>query len=275
MPSILKRFTGPDAVPYQFPPAQTLGGAPKPPPPAAEPDTFSNGGFDRIITKEVDTPPFERAAPPANPVEFAQVQSEALLEDARREATSLLAQAKLDAEAEIANLREQARQDGYRTGYAEGLKNAIFEGRQQRIEQAEELGKEVKVFLEKANYTHDELLDQTRSELKDLSLTIAEKVIRVSLKSSGDVVARMIQTATEKMKRKEWVHIYVADCDSKGIAKIAPQLTESLSYLSDHVKLVPMANDESGTCIIETPDEIIDASASTQLSSIRDLLSGG
>ena len=33
-----------------------------------------------------------------------------------------------------------------------------------------------------------------------------------------------------------------------------------------------MADDEAGTCIIEMPDEIIDASAATQLNNIRTLL---
>ena len=33
-----------------------------------------------------------------------------------------------------------------------------------------------------------------------------------------------------------------------------------------------MGDGEDGTCIIETPEEIIDASVSTQMSNIRDLL---
>ena len=33
-----------------------------------------------------------------------------------------------------------------------------------------------------------------------------------------------------------------------------------------------MADDEGGTCIVETPEEIVDASVSTQMSNIRDVL---
>ena len=33
-----------------------------------------------------------------------------------------------------------------------------------------------------------------------------------------------------------------------------------------------MEDDESGTCIVETPEEIVDASVSTQMSNIRDVL---
>ena len=69
--------------------------------------------------------------------------------------------------------------------------------------------------MEKATAAREELLRETRGELCELSLAIAEKVIHVSLNSSSEVVARMIQVATEKLKRREWVHIYVGGCAAK------------------------------------------------------------
>ena len=118
----------------------------------------------------------------------------------------------------------------------------------------------------------EEMLLQSREELLDLCLAVAEKVVRVSLRSSRDVVVRMIQAATERLKRQEWVHIYISGGDAKGAAQISPALTTALGALSQHVKIVPMGDDESGTCIVETPEEIIDASVSTQMSNIRDIL---
>ena len=53
-----------------------------------------------------------------------------------------------------------------------------------------------------------------------------------------------------------------------------PQLAKALSHVSDRVRLTPMTEEESGTCIIEMPDEIIDASVSTQLENIRTVLAG-
>ena len=50
------------------------------------------------------------------------------------------------------------------------------------------------------------------------------------------------------------------------------RLTPALSALSDHIRIVPMADEESGTCIVEMPDTIIDASASTQMANIKALL---
>ena len=116
------------------------------------------------------------------------------------------------------------------------------------------------------------VLLQTREELLELCIAIAEKVVRVSLKSSSEVIVRMIQTATERMKRQEWVHIYISGCDARQAAQISPALTSTLGALSQHIKVVPMGDDESGTCIVETPEEIVDASVSTQMSNIRDVL---
>ena len=126
--------------------------------------------------------------------------------------------------------------------------------------------------MEKATAAREELQRETRGELCELSLAIAEKVIHVSLNSSSEVVARMIQVATEKLKRREWVHIYVGGCAAKEVSAITPELMTALAGLSDHIKIIPLSDDEAGTCIIEMPDEIIDASASTQLKNIRDLI---
>ena len=115
-------------------------------------------------------------------------------------------------------------------------------------------------------------MDDNVEELRDLAIAIAEKVVCVSLKSSSEVIGRMIQTAVDKRKRREWAHIYIAECDAKYFTKVPAALTAALSSLSDRVRIIPMADDEAGTCIIEMPDEIIDASAATQLNNIRTLL---
>ena len=178
----------------------------------------------------------------------------------------------MEAEQEAEQVRQQAQSEGYRQGYAEGLRQAGVEGQAELQKQREQQAEELQAFLEKATAAREELLRETRGELCELSLAIAEKVIHVSLNSSSEVVARMIQVATEKRKRREWVHIYVGGCAAKEVSAITPELMTALAGLSDHIKIIPLSGDEAGTCIIEMPDEIIDASASTQLKNIRDLI---
>ncbi len=262
MPSILKRFS--EATPYEFPNAGQLTLDTEESVQEAPP---AQAASHQAVTPDID---FSIAK---KPIDYARLQAEAIMEDARMQASELLDRAREEMQAELALLREDARLEGFRQGYAEGIANAMTEAREQRKAQAVALSVEVGRFLEKASFAKDELLLETQDELRDLALAIAEKIVRISLKSSGDIVARMIQGATEKMKRKEWVQIYIAGCDAKTMAQVTPSLIASLAYLSDHIRIVPMADDESGTCIIEMPDEIIDASASTQLSNIRELLS--
>lgn len=228
------------------------------------------------LLEEVLPPPkgMDAAPPPESkgPVQYAQLQAELILKQAREEAEELLAGARAAAKAEQEEIRMGARDEGYREGYAQGMAKAVEDAQRDREAVAERMEKEVQAFLEKADMAREEVLLQARDELLDLCIAVAEKVVRVSLKSSSEVIVRMIQTATERLKRQEWVHIYISGCDTKGVAQISPALTTALGALSQHVKIIPMGDDEGGTCIVETPEEIIDASVSTQMTNIRDLL---
>ena len=232
--------------------------------------------LDVTVGGEAEEEPPKPEPPPEpkkeTPVHYAQLQAELILNQAREEAEQILAQARQRAEAEQEEIRAGARDEGYREGYAQGIAKAMDDSIRDREATAARLEQEVQAFLEKASLAREEMILQSQDELLELCLSIAEKVVRVSLRSSSEVVVRMIQTATERMKRQEWVHIYISGCDARQLAKISPALTSTLGALSQHIKVVPMGDDESGTCIVETPEEIADASVSTQMSKIRDVL---
>ena len=282
MRNILKGLLDPQA--YQFPDADEIKlegelppGEPEVPeeaPMEAEP-AFPPAGEEPAAAEE--SPARERPASaaspePGGPVQYAQLQAELILKQAREEAEKIVTEARAAAKAEQEEIRMGARDEGYREGFAQGTAQAMEVAQQDREAMAERMEKEVQAFLEKANIAREEVLHQSQDELLDLCIAVAEKVVRVSLKSSSEVIVRMIQTATERLKRQEWVHIYISGCDTKGAAQISPALTTALGALSQHVKIIPMGDEEDGTCIVETPEEIIDASVSTQMTNIRDLL---
>ncbi len=281
MPNIFKVFSRAKAEPYQFPDAEELAvgppeARPEDAPPAPEdeaPPGEEAPGFDVLVGEPVSEPePEPEPEPEENPITFAQIQAEAILAEARQNADRILAQAREDADREAENVFARARENGYQDGYAEGMVQAAGEAAQQREEQAQRQEEEVHRFLEQAGHALDRQMDQSVADLRDLALAVAEKVVCVSLKSSADVISRMIQTAIDKRKKKEWVHIYIAECDAKRLTQIPAPLSAALSALSDRVRIIPMSDDESGTCIIEMPDEIVDASAATQLNSLRTIL---
>ena len=289
MRNILKGFLNPKAEEYIFPDADTIE-MEAPPVPGDQPGEEPAGeeaGFD--YTEPAEDGQEEPEAPPAleeetadggepsqsgsgGVVQYAQLQAELILKQAREEAETLVEQARANAKAEQEQIRAGARDEGYRVGYAEGTAKAVEDAVRDREAVAARLEKDVQDYLEKADMAREEMILQTREELLDLCIAVAEKVVRVSLRSSSEVIVRMIQTATERLKRQEWVHIYISGCDSRQLAQISPTLTTALGALSQHIKVVPMGDGEDGTCIVETPDEIIDASVSTQMSNSRDIL---
>lgn len=282
MPSIWKAILRPKAEPYQFPKAEELvleeerPAAPAGPPPPEE-DGKETPEADIRIGEEPEAPKPEEPESEPDPVSFAQIQAEQIIADAHRRAEAILDQARLESEIKAQELFDSSRQSGLEAGRAEGLAQgaaqALQEGQRARQRQAQELAAEFDRFLERAGAALDRQMDENVEDLRDLAIAIAEKVVCVSLKSSSEVICRMIQTAIDKRKRREWAHIYIAECDAKHLSKVPASLMNALSALSDRVRIIPMADDEAGTCIIETPDEIVDASAATQMNNIRTLLS--
>lgn len=275
MPNIWKRRSNPKVELFHFPDADdiVIETARKP--------TLFEEFSDEVEEQNEDfktlqSEPEAQTPEKPDPISFAQIQADSILEDARRQAEEILNKARVEAEEEAFRIFEASRQSGSEAGYSEGLTRgmaqAMEENEQFRKEQAEELTRQVKQFLDRAGEALDRQMDENAGQLRDLAMAVAEKIICVSLKSSEGVIARMIQTALEKRKRREWVHIYIAECDAKSLSPMPASLSAALSAISDRVRIIPMAEDESGTCIIEMPDEIIDASAGTQLNNIRSML---
>ena len=267
MPGIFKRFVHVNADKYVFPDAEDLA--------VFQPEPVKPEEPEEAQAEAPAQPEEPEPEPEPTPIDFAQIQANAILEDAKREAEDRRDKALRDLEQELDELREQAKKEGYDIGFAQGIAEGRMEAHQELEAKAAAQEKDIQAFLKDAVRARDQLLEDSKQDLKELALAIAEKVIRVSLKSSGDILIRMIESATAKRRRCEWVQVYIADCDARASAQTVPELTEALSRLSDRVRVIPMAGDESGTCIIEMPDEILDVSVSTQLDNLRGILSNG
>ena len=82
----------------------------------------------------------------------------------------------------------------------------------------------------------------------------------------------MILRATEKLERGSGQRFMSPNAIQEVNMEVDAEFLESLSHLSDNLKIITMNNGEEGTCIIELPDEVIDASVGTQLENIKDIL---
>ncbi len=193
---------------------------------------------------------------------------EEILGEARAEAQRILGDARSQAE----YLREQGYREGQEQGRQDGFRDAYEEQRRLLDAEIEELEQNISEVLESVSLEKSKLLEQYVDDLKKISLAVAEKIIQTSLQSSGEVVKRMILAATDKITKKQWAKIYITKCDTLVSMDVDADFLEKLSGLSENIKIITMDNGEEGTCIIELPDEIIDASVGTQLENIKDIL---
>ena len=210
-------------------------------------------------------------------------ESEETLEEAKAKARKILEDAAAQAEEITAKAREAAEQikkESASRGWDDGYRKGYEEGRQESTKKAAELlSQQKETFrgsLEKALHSIDEAkersLEKYLDELKECALAVAEKVICVSLKSSGQIIKRMLIAETEKLKRTEWVKIYMEKTNYNMMMEADAGVVNELARLSDNIKFVVMNKEGSGSCIIEMPEEIVDISVDTQMDNIRELL---
>jgi flagellar assembly protein FliH len=203
----------------------------------------------------------------------ARTEAEKIIKEAEEAAESIRERAAAEAETALREAEETAYSDGFEKGKTEGYEAAHDEAKKELDEKNHELLEEIKRSIAELAKLKDDYIMQYDDSMKDLVIAIAEKVIKVSLKSSGEVIRRMILAAVENSSKKEWVKIYISEYDANLMVREDSDILDALRKVSDHIKVVKMENGESGDLIVEFPDQAIDASVSTQLENIRYMIS--
>lgn len=200
------------------------------------------------------------------------LQTVDIFEDAIRQAEEITSQAREEAERIRSEAREEGHHEGYDAGFEEGYQKAYEDYQAELEQQMSSFKADVKNAIEDVTVQKDAILEKYIDDLKKITLTIAEKVIQTSLKSSGEIIKRMIVGAAGKLKKTQWVKIYVSQNDAGMMIQGDVGLLNELSHLSGNIKIIAMEHAEDGTCIIELPEEIIDVSVNTQLENIKGIL---
>lgn len=198
----------------------------------------------------------------------AEIAAAQVLGDAEEKARQILKEAREQAEI----LRKKAFEEGRKEGEQDGFKAAYEQHKEVMNQELRAYQQRFADALRDVGIQKERILEKNIDDLKNISLSIAEKVIHTSIRSSEEVIKRMILAATEKLKKRQWAKIYITKSNIGVSMEVDSELLDSLSHLSDNVKIITMNNGDDGTCIIELPDEVIDASVGTQLENIKDIL---
>ena len=207
-------------------------------------------------------------------------QRETIIKDATNEALRITNTAKRNAQSEIADSKKRGYEEGYNAGFEIGKNKGYDEGYESGLHNIkEELEKTNKNKLNEINDMLATIENQKQiivakyeSEIARLSLDIAEKILRQKIELKDNAVSKIIENVIADYKNVEWVKIYISDKDDVKSIEADKSLISELQKISNDIKIEVKKDLKEGSCIIETPDSIVDASVDTQLNNLKEIL---
>lgn len=195
-----------------------------------------------------------------------------ILETAEEEAVLIRKTAEYAAEKIKEDAYNEAKTQGYSVGYENGMADAEKTINASVEKEVMGLQEEVSKIISSVTETKNAIIESFIDDLRNLALSTAEKIVKVSLESSGEVIKGMILSAVEDLQRTEWLKIYISRYDFELLKETDYDLLDALSSISEEVKIVIMEEETVGTAIVETPQQVIDLSVNSQLNNIKEIV---
>jgi len=207
-------------------------------------------------------------------------QRETIIKDATNEALRIINTAKRNAQSEIADSKKRGYEEGYNAGLEIGKNKGYNEGfelgTRNSQEELEKTNKnklnEINDMLAAIENQKQIIITKYESEIAKLSLDIAEKILRQKIELKDNAVSKIIESVIADYKNVEWVKIYISNKDDAKVLEADKSLIKELQKISNNIKIEVKKDLSKGSCIIETPDSIVDAGVDTQLNNLKEIL---
>jgi flagellar assembly protein FliH len=213
------------------------------------------------IKKEAERVAFEEVKRKNNQAQRirqeAEDEAKRLLEEARQKAAEL--------EAEIRGRVERIEQEARQKGGGEGREAGYQEGKAEVQRLIDNLQRIISAAIERRNL----IIEESETQVINLVLLIAKKVIKVISENQKNVVINNVVQALRKLKSRGEVVIRVNLAD----LELTSGHIADFMKMVENVKSITVLEDSSvdrGGCILETDFGQIDARISSQLSEIEE-----
>ena len=185
----------------------------------------------------------------------------------------------------IAGESAEAKRRGYSDGYAQGTETGRKEGSEAGHRAGLEEGKkqaeaenrksldELSLMIEAVEKSKTQILRKFENDLLDLATAMAQAILKQEIRTDDKAVRNIILSAMEEYRNQEWVRIYVPEKTASVLLKADNSIVDALKDISDSVKVIASPGMADGACILETPDQVIDAGIDSQLTKIRRAIS--
>jgi flagellar assembly protein FliH len=213
------------------------------------------------IKKEAERVAFEEVKRKNNQAQRirqeAEDEAKRILEEARKQASDL--------EAEIRGRVERVEKEAQGKGEEQGREQGYQEGRGEVQRLIENLQRIITTAIERRN----QIIEESETQVINLVLLIAKKVIKVISENQKNVVINNVVQALRKLKSRGEVVIRVNLAD----LELTSAHVGDFLKMVENVKSITVLEDSSvdkGGCIIETDFGQIDARISSQLAEIEE-----
>ena len=214
----------------------------------------------------------ERIVKAAEDTAFAEVkrqtdQAAVIKADAENEANAIIEKAKAqaaqivsEAQAQHDKIVSEARSEGFEQGSQEGYQKGSAE--------VERLIERMHKILEAVMQRREEILQDTESQIVELVILMARKVIKILSENQKNVIMANTVAALRKVKTRGEVTLRVNIEDVKLTTAHADEFIQHV----ENVQGITVQEDssvEKGGCIVETDFGAIDARISSQLTELE------
>ena len=186
----------------------------------------------------------------------------------RAEAEAIRLKAIQDAE----RIREQARREGYQRGYDEGYHDGAREAHQHADAELqrtlETLRAQLQQVIESVHAQHKAYLQHAESQMLELVLEVARKVVREELKLQPAHVLAIVRDALRRVQGIGRLRIRANPLDVDLLRQNRPSLLQVVEGI-ESIEIVEDRRVDQGGCIIETEQGVYDARIRTQLGEIE------
>jgi len=165
---------------------------------------------------------------------------------------------------EIAQLREQARNEGYAAGLEEGRKKGLETGRAAAAGEVQRLAGIAAGFTEAVAQAHDVVAD----DLLNLALDLAKAMLKSALNVRPELVLPVVREAIHYLPGLQQPSLLVLNPADAALLKqqMGDELSKAGWRISEDAKM------ERGGCRVETASNHIDASAPLRWQRIAEAL---
>lgn len=191
-------------------------------------------------------------------------QAAKIIQDAQEQAEQILAVARENAASAVEDMRGQ--------GYREGLEQGTREAKEQVRAENEQGIRTISALLEELSSLQAAIVKENESEIVNMIIAVAEKVIGRQLREDPVTVVDMLRGVVEQNKREEFIKVVISKDLLPVEAKVSEGIKRMITDLGQQIDVLVESDGQPAGLVVETPGGFTDLSVGSQLENIAETL---